>query len=122
MLSSLVSRHRFTLLKNKNVLVALLWFLTLTSVPQHFGNLSFSHFKTNSVAVYIFCGSLLFCPVFGLLADVWWTRYKLISRSLVVLWLSSIANILFDCVLTSVQAQIRESIVMFGINSDSKTE
>ena len=111
MLSSLVLKNQFSLLKNKNVLVALLWMFTLTTLLQYFGNFYFSCLRTNSVAVYIFCGSLLFCPVFGLLTDVWWTRYKLISRSLVVLWLSSIANILFDCVLTSVQAQIRESIV-----------
>ena len=115
MVSPLVSGKIFTLFRNKNLLVALLWIFTLTTVLQFFVNPSFRYFKTNSVSVYIFCGSLLFCPVFGLLADVWWTRYKLIRRSLVVLWLSSITNILFDCVLTSVQAQIRESIVMVTV-------
>ncbi len=115
MVSPLVSGKIFTLFRNKNLLVALLWIFTLTTVLQFFVNPSFRYFKTNSVSVYIFCGSLLFCPVFGLLADVWWTRYKLIRRSLVVLWLSSITNIWFDCVLTAVQAQIRDPIVIVTV-------
>ncbi len=103
----MLSSNRFSIFKNKNVLVALLWIFTLTTVLQYFKHPSFRYIKA------IFCGSLLLCPVFGFLADVRWTRYKLISRSLVVLWLTCITNVLFDCVFTSIQAQIRKSIVTF---------
>ena len=85
---------------NKGVIIILLWSLSALIVFNY--GLSavtngFTNFQTEDIIYHhkllyygIFGIALSLCPVFGWIADVYWGRYKIIRRSLFIMWLATI--------------------------------
>ena len=85
--------------KNKGMILIFLWSLT-GWIAYHFIQFSIINAKEmiglHAIIATILSGSALlmgtlFFPVLGLIADVYWGRYKMIRRTLFIMWLATIA-------------------------------
>ena len=107
------SWNRYSIFKNKGLLVVLVWSVSIFNVFHLFEDSFKNNIKVDSISIgtIIFIASLLLSPLFGLVADVCWSRYKMIRRLLWLLWVSCSAHILFDSLLTSVRVEIKDSVL-----------
>ena len=85
--------------KNKGMILIFLWSLT-GWIAYHFIQFSIINAKEmiglHAIIATILSGSALlmgtlFFPVLGLIANVYWGRYKMIRRTLFIMWLATIA-------------------------------
>jgi len=104
MASTCLKRNRCSIFKTKGLLVVLVWCFSVSNV---------FHFSDSTLVVgrikfgqIIFFASILLSPLYGLLADMKWSRYKLIKLSLLIMWITSIIYALMIAVLSSVQASV----------------
>ena len=108
MVSTCLRRNRYSIFKTKGLLVVLIWTFSASNV-LHFADdifvVGWIKFGT-----YIFFASILLGPLYGLLADMKWSRYKLIKWSFLVMWITSIIFILANTFLHSVPASVMYSL------------
>ena len=85
---------------NKGIILVLVWNLSVVNViyflllfkidSKIFPSLQHENSLRN-IYYAIFGSMCLLLPVFGLIADNYWGRYKMIRRSLFIIWLATIA-------------------------------
>ena len=107
------------LYRNKGMALVLLWSLSgwamfsfvvhsMTSAKEMIG----LHVSLTAILEYggLLIGALLF-PIIGLIADVYWGRYKMIRRSLFIMWLATIA-ICVGYIIPDNYPQVRQAFII----------